>query len=218
MVCHHSFEVAPLNRSIVALLALAVTASCGDSGTDPDEFAASGSVGFSYNGGTLLAAGSYNASGGLPLNPNDTENRTWAAGYRDTENTNNVGIVANVARGDRTDVAIMYFDRSTAGTSTVDADCDIEAGDCAGMVFWYNLSESGTATGQVLCGLETGTMTIATLTATRATGSFSGTGSCLGSDFTTQSSFTVTNGSFDVPIVQDPGIGTGLRMMSRSRR
>ena len=203
-----------MNRSIVALLALAVTASCGDGGTDPGDLAASGTVAFSYNGGSLLAAGSYSATGGMPLTSNDIESHTWAAGYRDPDENNNLAVMGSVSRSSRYDWALMYFDRSTAGTSTIDIDCTANA--CAGMVFWYNQSDGSATAGEVYCGLETGTMTIATISNTRATGTFSGTGTCFTLDAVTESSFTVTNGTFDVPIVTDPGVGTGL--MIRNQR
>jgi hypothetical protein len=203
-----------VNRSILALLALAVTASCGDGGTDPTNLAASGTVAFSYNGGALVAAGSYNATGGLPQNQTDVQNQTWAAGYRDTQNGNVLGVISTFARSGRYDMAAIYFDRSTTGSSTVDLEnCAAEV--CPAMIFWYNLSESSTATGEVLCGLETGTLTIASISSTTASGSFSGTGSCISLDAGTESTFTVSYGSFNVPIVADPGIGAGLAIRDR---
>lgn len=200
-----------MKRSITALLALAVTVSCSDSPSGPNG-AASGSLSFGYNGGTLVSAGSFAASGGLPASQTAQNTTDWAAGVRDDQSNNNISVIGSVPRaGSRVDLAMLMFDRSTAGTSTISVNCDTET--CPAVVFWYNLSESQNATGEVLCGLETGTMTLATVTTTRATGSFSGTGSCISlDDFTTETTFTVTNGSFDVPLLTDvPGAGLMIR-------
>lgn len=203
-----------MKLGVTALLALAVTVSCSDSPSGPNG-AASGSLSFAYNGGTLVSAGSFSATGGLPTSQTAQNTTSWAAGVRDDQNNNNIGVIGSVPRAaSRVDLAMIMFDRSAAGTSTIDAaNCAAET--CPAVVFWYNLSESQNATGEVLCGLETGTMTLATLSNTRATGSFSGTGSCLSlDDFTTETTFTVTNGSFDVPILSDVP-GTGFMVRSR---
>lgn len=203
-----------MKRSIVALIALAITASCSDSPTEP-QLAAAGSLAFGYNGGTLVAAGTYSASGGLPTSEAEQSTRAWAAAVRDAQNANNIGVISSSPRANnRADLVILSFDRSTAGSSTIDMDSCTED-DCAGMVFWYNLSQSQSSAGEVLCGLETGTMTIATLTATRVTGTFSGTGSCTSlDDFMTFTAFTVTNGTFDAPVLPDI---PGSNLMVRSR-
>lgn len=203
------------HRSLGIVAVLAFTASCSDGPNEPT-VNASGSVAFSYNGGTLVNAGSYSANGGLPTSQTSQATQQWAAGFRDSENSNNVGIVASVPRtGGRFDLAIIAFDRSTPGSSTININCSAET--CPAMILWYNMSESTTATGEVLCGLETGTMTLATVSSTRATGSFSGSGTCVSADdFTTESTFTVTNGSFDVPLLSDvPGGGLGAMIRSR---
>lgn len=203
------------HRSLAVLAALAFAASCSDGPNEPT-VNASGSVTFAYNGGTLVNAGSYSASGGLPASETAQATQQWAAGFRDTQNSNNIGVVASVPRtGNRFDMAMLVFDRSTAGSSTIDPNCS--ADNCAALIFMYNFSQSETATGEVMCGLETGTLTLATVSATRATGSFSGSGSCISfDDFNTESTFTVTNGSFDVPLISDvPGGGLGAMIRSR---
>ena len=201
--------------SLGILAALAFAASCSDGPNEPT-VNASGSVTFSYNGGTLVNAGSYSAAGGLPTSATEQSARQWAAGFRDTENNNNIGVVASVPRtSNRFDMTMIVFDRSTAGSSTINTNCSGES--CAAMIFMYNFSESSTATGEVMCGLETGTLTLASVSPTRATGSFSGSGSCISlDDFTTESTFTVTSGSFDVPLLSEvPGGGLGAMIRSR---
>ena len=202
------------HRSLGIVAVLAFAASCSDGPNEPT-LNASGSVAFSYNGGTLVNAGSYSASGGLPTSQTSQATQQWAAGFRDTEDNNNVGVVASVPRSNRFDMAMLVFDRSTAGSSTIDPNCT--ANTCAAMILMYNISESSTATGEVMCGLETGTMTLTNVSQTRATGTFSGTGSCISfDDFTTTSTFSVTNGTFDVPLLSDvPGGGLGAMIRSR---
>lgn len=202
------------HRSLGIVAVLAFAASCSDGPSEPT-LNASGSVAFSYNGGTLVNAGSYSASGGLPTSQTSQATQQWAAGFRDTEDNNNVGVVASVPRSNRFDMAMLVFDRSTAGSSTIDPNCT--ANTCAAMILMYNISESSTATGEVMCGLETGTMTLTNVSQTRATGTFSGTGSCISfDDFTTTSTFSVTNGTFDVPLLSDvPGGGLGAMIRSR---
>lgn len=203
------------HRSLGVLAILAFGASCSDGPSEPTLNAA-GTMAFSYNGGTLVTAGSYSANGGLPTSQTTQATQQWAAGFRDTENNNNIGVVASVPRANnRFDMAMLVFDRSTSGSSTIDVNCPTD--NCAALIVMYNISESSTATGEVMCGLETGTMTLTTVSATRATGSFSGTGSCISlDDFTTESTFTVTNGTFDVPLISDvPGGGLGAMIRSR---
>lgn len=203
------------HRGLAALAALALSVSCSDGPNEPT-LNASGSVAFSYNGGTLVTAGSYSANGGLPTSQTTQATQQWAAGFRDTENNNNIGVVASVPRANnRFDMAMLVFDRSTSGSSTINANCS--AATCAALIVMYNISESSTATGEVMCGLETGTMTLTTVSATRATGSFSGTGTCiLLDDFTTESTFSVSNGTFDVPLLSEvPGGGLGAMIRSR---
>ena len=205
-----------MKRSVLYVAAVAAfVAGCGDGGTDP-QLSASGSVSFSYNGGSLAPAGSYSASGGMPLSEAEQTTRAWAAGVRDTENQNNIGVVASVPKANnRFDLVVLAFDRSTAGNSTIDLENCTEV-DCAAMVAFYNVSESQNATGEVLCGLETGTMTLTSVSSTRATGTFSGTGSCSSFDSELTTVYTVTNGTFDVPLLSNvPGGGVGLMRRSR---
>ena len=193
-----------LVKRIAAGLALGFTVSCGDGGTEP-ELAASGSMSFSYNGGTLVPAGGFSASGGLPTSQTEQNTRAWAAAFRNTQSTSQeIGVVASSPRANgRIDLAVVAFDRNSPGTSTIDVE-NCSANTCPAVAFWYNLSESQTATGEVICGVESGTMTLATVTATRVTGSFSGTGTCTSLDnFTTTTTFTITNGVFDTPLLTD---------------
>ena len=203
------------HRKLGILAALAFVASCGDNTTEPT-VNASGSVTFGYTGSPLVNAGSYSANGSLPTSQTAQATQQWAAGFRDSQDNNNIGVVASVPRAtSRYDMAMLVFDRSTAGSSTINVNCS--AASCAAMILFYNLSESSTATGEVMCGIETGTMTLATVSATRASGTFSGTGSCISmDDFTTESTFSVTNGSFDVPLLTDvPGGTLGAMISSR---
>jgi hypothetical protein len=61
----------------------------------------------------------------------------------------------------------------------------------------------GGATFSSLCRLTAGTVTVTSLSTTRAVGTLSGSGTCTAQSGAT-SAFTVTNGAFDLGIYAEP--------------
>jgi hypothetical protein len=191
-------------HGIAAVASLALVVSCGSDG--PNE--PSGTTGtFSFSFAGTMISGSYSASGSLPANNSTAQ--PWAVGVRET-GENLIGVVAVSPRTGATgryDMAILAIDRTTAGSASIDVDCDPEGTvACSGMVLFYNLSDTGGA-GDVLCGLEAGTITLASVTNSRVTGSFSGTGICINQDDAEEG----TNGTFNVPLVSDAAMSIRSR-------
>lgn len=148
---------------------------------------------FTYTGG---GNGSFNASGALPDDTDERNNRDWAAAIREVDL---VGVVGHHARGGgRYDLVILEIPRLTVGTAPIEPDCTTE---CAVFFFVVNGSDfSGEAA--FLCGLNEGSLTIAEISTGRVRGSFQGSGTCLDPLFG-ETPFTVSAGTFDVPF-EDP--------------
>lgn len=191
--------------AVLAALALAV-ASCSDSSTEPTGL--TGSLSFTY-GSTLATGTSYSASGALPTSETNQATQEWAAGFRDDQE-NQIGVVASRPRtGGQFDLALLSIERVTPGTSTINVNtCDV---DCTDLVVIFNTNQSGTSSQEVYCFLETGSVTVASVSSSRISGTFSGSGTC-GTVQGTEAAFTVSNGSFNAPIIS--GFGNAM-VMSR---
>jgi hypothetical protein len=179
-------------RALLAAV-LAVLASCGDS-SGPNN---SGTLSFSYSGAT---SGSFNAAGRIPLG-GQSETVEWAAGFR-SDADGAIGVFASVPRDNSNhDFVVLQIGRLTIGSQTIESDCT--ADDCA-LVLVDLDADNDTGEAAFSCGLTDGTITLTSVTSTRAVGTFNGTGEC----FTTTGtgSFTITNGSFDVALISNLGI------------
>lgn len=122
-------------------------------------------------------------------------------GFRDDAETALI-VSANLPKsGNLHDQVVILIPRLDPGSSTVSVSCDPEVDTCADLLFEIGLS-GNEQTFDRFCFLESGTLTISTIStisATRATGSFSGNGQCL-TQSNSLSSFSVSGGTFDVPI------------------
>jgi hypothetical protein len=171
--------------------ALALVASCGDSGTGSNNL--SGSLSFTYSG---AISGSFSASGTLPV-VTSLDTQQWAVGLRD-DSQGEVIVEASKPRTSTShDVVVLFITRTTVGSSSVDCGQNT----CADLFFDFD-ADNSTGDAQQSCFLTSGTLAISTITTSRVTGTFSGTGACFdvggGS-----ASFTVNSGTFDVALVQD---------------
>jgi hypothetical protein len=186
------------------LAATAFSVGCGDSGsgspTGPT--GGSGSVSFTSTGGV---AGSFSASGSVQIGANQQPQfGTWAAGAREGSELNVVAFRGRTAP--RGDAFGLYVDGVT-GPRTFQVSDDCEA-NCAEVVFLTNADVFGTSqTFDRFCFLVSGSVSINSISAQQTQGSFSGQGLCFDMSFR-EEPFAITNGSFNVPIVQ--GIGTGF--------
>jgi hypothetical protein len=145
--------------------------------------------------------GSFNVTGTVPTLSANIGNNDWAAGFRDSPNTQVVIEGARTRGGGRYDLAVIGINRLTVGSSNVEADCEPDVDNCSGMIFAVNFSQSDDNF-TFICFLETGSLAISEITSSRVKGQFSGTGQCIGPPPTfTTSNFTVSGGTFDVPLV-----------------
>jgi hypothetical protein len=184
------------------LLVCAGLGACGDDPASPNGI--SGSLGFSYTGASTAASASFSANGTIPSTVgsssagNDLGSGSWAAGSV-SPTTNYVAVGAAIPKASASwDVTSISIARKTVGTSSVDPNCDDEAQNCTGVFVYLNFNPNGD-TFSYACALTTGSVTISAISATRITGTFSGSGEC----FTPSgafSSFTVSNGSFNVGV------------------
>jgi hypothetical protein len=172
-------------------LAFAGLTSCSDSGPNGN---ASGTVSFSFTGG---GGGTYNVTGAIPVNASALFTTNWAAGARDDANNTTEVISVRTATASTFDEIVITIPRTTAGSSTIDVNCS--ANTCADVSFLIGTNSSGSVF-QYLCVLETGTIAIGSISSTRASGTFSGTGTCTNGGGT-ETAFAVTGGSFNVPLV-----------------
>jgi hypothetical protein len=169
------------SRAFLAALIAAAT-GCGDS-TGPGP--RTGSLSFAHSG---AVAGTYSASGSI-LGTSDPRAATWAAGSPDDANQA-IDVMASTPRPSNTiDHVIIQVPASTGS---------VAIGDGAVVAIAFGQAPGGAATWT--CTLGSGTVVVASLSGDRVIGSFSGTGSCLGSS-TGLVAFTVTDGSFDVPLI-----------------
>jgi hypothetical protein len=173
---------------------LALVAGCSDS-TSPAA-KVTGSFSFTYSG--TAATGSFSASGSAPTG--GTLGATaFAHGYR-VATESHFGVVGVVPRSGQThDFTVLFAPNTGPGTTTI-AECQTES-TCSGLLIVFGSSNSGD-TFTLLCGLDAGSITVTELSNTRAKGTFSGSGECFGPSGTVQS-FTVTGGTFDVPVSTD---------------
>lgn len=186
-------------RYLVAAASL-VLAACGDDPTGTNA-AVSGSVSFSYTGG---GGGSYSASGAISsvASQQTIHTTTWATGFRDNPTTS-INVAANVPQsGSLANYFFITVGRQTVGSSTIDVNCSTDNPACTDVVLVVGSNQAGTSF-QFFCQLESGTVTITSISNDNVQGTFSGSGTCF-TPAAVESAFTVTSGSFNVPLVATP--------------
>lgn len=189
--------------SILAAGALVLAACSTDKATG---VGVSGTVSFTYTGG---GGGSYNATGTIVSAASATTARstTWATGWKVSANAS-TNVAANVARSNLFDFASITIARQSTGSSAVDPNCTPSTTTACTDVILL-VGADGTGKTDFFCQLTAGSVTIASMSASNVQGSFSGSGTCTQgvSPFAT-STWVVSNGSFNVPIVPVPPAGT----------
>ena len=97
---------------------------------------------------------------------------------------------------------LLGISRLTVGSVSVEADCDPSMGDeCSGFAFLVDISEADDEF-DFICAATTGSLSITSISNSRAMGTFTGSGSCVNPSFQL-SSFTVVNGEFDVALLSE---------------
>lgn len=178
-------------RYPLLVASFALLANCGDSGPGGD----SGTFSFDYGG---PISGNFHAQGAMPLFGGG--DRPWAVGIRDdVAGTFGVAGVSPTTQG-RYHLVAFSISRLTPGTETVDVDCSGDtASQCSGLVIFFEFNEN-TGESTYLCGLETGTLVLSSISDNRASGTFSGSGFCFDPVGDQVPGFTVANGTFNVPV------------------
>ena len=153
---------------------------------------------------TRAGSGSFSAAGNAPsFTAPPPTGTSWTLGYVDAGETH---VIASSPRsGVLVDLVIIRFERTTAGSVTIDATCNIDGGTpCTGMDFYRNFNGDGD-TGDFFCALTSGTIVVTEASSSRVKGTVSGSGSCIAGTGGATSAFSVSNGAFDVALVTPPG-------------
>jgi hypothetical protein len=185
--------------SHVVLCAL-VVAGCSDSPAAPRTVGESGSLSFAFTG--ARGAGTYTATGAVPANHEGTwGTAAWASSERN-DTTNSLNIIGSLPHTSQTwDLATVELPRLIPGTDSIDGgNCSSEI--CAQVLVLFGTRVDDLST-EYFCVVNSGRLTLATISATHASGSFSGSGSCFDTAGI-ESPFAVTNGAFDVGILASP--------------
>lgn len=189
-------------KPVAVIACLSLLAGCGSdttSSVDITNGTISGSLSFNYTG---AGSGTYNATGAVSVatlssTPYVT---TWAMGFKNaTDNSTN--FAANIPKsGGTSDFALVSVKGQSTGTVTIDPSCSpTNTNSCSGVALLLGQNSSAT-TFSYLCTLTSGSITIASLSGTTATGTFSGSGTCF-TGTGTSSAWVVTNGAFNVPVL-----------------
>lgn len=183
-----------IHRIRILFPSLALLAACGGDGpTTVTAF--DGALSFTYTGGN---AGTFSASGSLPTSASGQATASWAAAQASA--TSEMAVVAFTPRNATThDEVGIFIQRNTVGTETVNSSCSFN---CNGLDIVIGVANGG-STFTATCFLTAGSIAITEKSATRMKGTFSGTGMCMTSAGASQGAWTVTNGTFDVPILDD---------------
>ena len=187
----------------VGLLA-AASVSCGDGGTEPE--LQIGSLTFSYSGaesGTFAVSGPLDIDGGPPSSD--------GAGAV-TSNANAVTRITAVriaGSGEADIIQILLPPVTAPGSFTLDMEClslSSDGFDCPFAVLGLALPTTSPPPGTTptppegLYVFSSGTVTVTSVTATRITGTFTGTAESISFDLSAPpETVVVTNGTFDVP-------------------
>ena len=190
---------------LLVLLTLA-SVGCSDDGSGPAGVQhPSGAITFDYLG---PRDGSFSAVGAIRLDDNgDPMSGEWAAGAVSTDDPDSFGAVGfDLATGDRGDIFLIGFEGLEGpGTFDFDGTCT-ETSQCPFLLFAMDTTLDGVETDVAwLCSLDIGTATVTELSADRLAGTFSGAGACLSA--TSFQVIVVSNGTFNVPIVDEYSIG-----------
>jgi hypothetical protein len=183
-------------RILLAALPLAVLfAACSDP-SGPGETEDESRVALSYTGGlagTFAAAGDY-ALGTVP------NTQTFALASRTADGTLEVSAYSQRG-GARFDIASITIPDAAVGQRAVEH-CPGET--CNSVSLGLDLGQVHGSQAAQSCQLRTGTIRVSALSATRVSGTVSGSGFCFPRDGGDNVPFQITSGSFDVDVYQQP--------------
>jgi hypothetical protein len=181
-------------KRILAAASLVLLTSC-DSATGVVNLG--GLVTFTYSGGI---SGNYSANGQMPASNAAQETSSWAAAEVSAPSGAVFSYAASPRNATSHDFVDLTIARTTVGTSNVDPGCFLN---CTGLYVVFGAPNTGAGSSFLQeCWFESGSVTITEISATRVKGTFSGTGKCF-SYLGAETSFTVTNGAFDMAVLPD---------------
>jgi hypothetical protein len=181
-------------RRLVIASSLALFAACKSDSNAPTGL--NGTVSFSYTAGG--ASSTFNVTGAVPTG--NVMTTTWTVGAISASEGGTFIEAATPASASTHNFAFIFLPRTTAGSSTIDDPANCSPGAlCAEVFLELGAPNAGLELPAQTCLLEVGTITITEITSTRIRGTFTGTGTCT-SSANVNSSFTVTNGTFDVAL------------------
>lgn len=179
------------SRAFFVLLSVAL-AGCGSDSPTETTVGASGSLSYNYTGAGASGSTQFSATGAIPSNVAvNNGSQPWAAGGVDGTSTVVWAVIPKSSNN--WDMTFINIERTTAGTATISPSC---TSNCADVGVWFGANNNETNY-TYYCALTTGSVTISTITATTATGTFSGSGTCAAAAGG-ETPFTVTNGTFSV--------------------
>jgi hypothetical protein len=180
---------------LLAVFSLLVLGGCGGDNPQGPQLPATG-VTFSYGGG---GGGTFSVTGDVPTGSEGIASRDWAAGLRNLTDDAYVIQALHARGGGRYDIAYAYITRTTVGSTSITAGCNPDVSACSMVQFGVNMSQAD-ENYNFVCVLTGGSISLTEITSERIKGSFSGTGICF-TPSGVSSAFSVTNGTFDVPLI-----------------
>jgi len=179
---------------------LAGLAACGSDSPTGTNGNVSGSLAFNYTGG---GGGSFSANGAVGVTtPSATLHTSqWATGWKESSD-GSTNVAANVpTTSGKANFFGIVIGRQTVGNATIDVSCTSTNPACTEVFLIVNTNQQG-STFEFLCQLESGTVTITSISNNNVQGTFAGSGTCTqGVAPFDESVWTVTGGSFNVPLI-----------------
>lgn len=181
-------------RILLAALPLAVLLGACDNPSGPGE--GESRITITYTGGVN---GTFAAEGDPSLTA-ATNAQTFAIGHRYPAEGRFEVLAYSQSGGNRYDMASVAVPLTEVGAATISRPCLAEH--CAAVAVGIGLTQTNGSIAVHTCHLHQGTIRITAMSATRASGTVSGTGFCHPGSGGGQVPFQITSGSFDVDVVQ----------------
>lgn len=172
-------------------LAVLALSACGSDDILPPDDYGTGRVAFTYSVAGVQPDGRFQAKGAKPVG---SQSGTWAASVTDSADA---VVYGQHEQGAVHGQIVLSIPGGTAATSAIVPDCDDS---CAFVSFMMETTIGGVERGYV-CELTEGTISVTTMTDTRMRGRFSGTGVCSSPGVEGAPAFSLTDGTFDTPVV-----------------
>jgi hypothetical protein len=186
-------------KLVAATLAAVALAACGDStGSNPK--ATSGSLSFTYAG---ARSGSYSAQGTFQVqNDSMIVKQSFAAGLKVVSNGQTaMGLLSYVPVNSTTGNELIILFPGISGATSIDLDPNACTSQCPLALLAFDTDPNAAEDNSQLFFFTSGHVNVTSTSNGRMKGTFNGTAETLAGD----STITVTNGSFDVPLLNENG-------------